>query len=422
MKIILAHPGQQHSFHLASALKKAGMLCCYVTTIYDKPTRFSRWLKGMLPAAERRRANRRCNPDLEPGDVVQIGALRGAVEAAVYRLNHGRELYRFVQRRNADYFGRRLAKLACRLSADAVILYDSTATACFEALARKRPETLRILDVSSCARPYKRQLFDAEIARSGHDDLRRENAALWSDRLLERHWTELKLTDAFLVPSGFVRESLLRCGVEPSKIHILPYGANVSEPMEREAPDPDDPIRFLFVGGVNANKGIPLLLEAFAALPKGAAELRLTGRYDPDAWFVKRAGETPGVILTGGVPHERMRDVYKTADVFVLPSLTEGLSLAGVEAMACALPILCTDHTGVNDYVKNGESGFVVPAGDVSALADRLRWFLEHRELLPRMGQAARAAVSGLSWTQYEQNAAKIITQILASKRGNVDA
>ena len=422
MRVIVAHPGRQHSFRLASALKKAGMLDLYVTTFYDKSDSAGRVFKHLLPSGLRKQAEHRHNPDLSDSEVRQLCTLGGVLEAAVYRLNHGKNMYRFLQRRNADRFGKKLSRLACARQADAVILYDSTATACFEALARKRPETLRILDVSSCARPYKRQLFDAEIARSGHDDLRRENAALWSDRLLERHWTELKLTDAFLVPSGFVRESLVQCGVDPSRIYVLPYGANVSEPMEREAPDPDDPIRFLFVGGVNANKGIPLLLEAFAALPKGAAELRLTGRYDPDAWFVKRAGETPGVILTGGVPHERMRDVYKTADVFVLPSLTEGLSLAGVEAMACALPILCTEHTGVNDYVKNGESGFVVPAGDVNALADRLRWFLEHRELLPRMGQAARAAVSGLSWTQYEQNAAKIIAQILASKRGNVDA
>ena len=421
MKVIVAHPGRQHSFRLASALKKAGMLDRYVTTIYDKPTQVNRTVKALLPAAEKARATRRSNPDLDPEEVVQIGALRGAIEAAVYRLDHGRDAYRFVQRRNADFFGKRLARLACSRQADAVVLYDSTATACFEALRRLRPETARILDVSSCARPYKKQLFDEEILRSGHDDLRRENAALWSERLMERHREELRLADAFLVPSSFVRESLVCCGVDEEKIFTVPYGANVSDTMVRKPPAEGEPVRILFVGGVNANKGVPLLVEAFAELPEGAATLTFAGRYDAEAWFVRQARSVNGITLLGAVPHERMREIYAAADVFVLPSLTEGLSQAGIEAMACALPILCTDHTGVNDYVSNGESGFVVPAGDVSALAEKLRWFIDHRERLPQMGSAAREAVMDLTWEQYDQNAAEAVAKILRDKRGGAN-
>lgn len=413
MKVIVAHPGQQHSFRLASALKKAGMLDRHVTTIYDKPTPVNRALKALLPASERARAEARRNPDLADDEVVCLGTLRGVVEAAAYRLDHGRDVYRFVQRRNADAFGRRLARLACARQADAVVLYDSTASACFETLRRLRPETVRILDVSSCARPFKKELFDAELARSGHDDLRRENSALWSERLLERHRAELRLADAFLVPSQFVRESLVRCGVDERRIFTVPYGANVSDAITRAAPAAGEPVRFLFVGGVNANKGVPLLLEAFAALPEGAATLTLTGRYDPDAWFVRQARAMKGVTLTGAVPHERMREVYAQADVFVLPSLTEGLSQAGVEAMSCALPIVCTANTGVNDYVRDGVSGFVIPAGDPQALADKLQWCVDHRDRLPEMGGAARAAVSGLTWEAYEKKAAEAVQMIV---------
>ena len=421
MKVIVAHPGRQHSFRLASALKKAGMLDVYATTFYDKDTCANRAFRAMLPAALRSRADHRRNPDLADSEVVTIGAPGGVVEAAVYRLDHGRDLYRFVQRRNADRFGRKLAKLACARQADAVVLYDSTASACFRALQRLRPETVRILDVSSCARPYKKQLFDAEIARSGHDDLRRENGALWSGRLMERHREELRLADAFLVPSSFVRESLMRCGVDGERIFTVPYGANVTDAIARKAPASGQPVRFLFVGGVNANKGMALLLDAFAALPEGAATLTLTGRYDPDAWFVRRARSMEGVTLTGAVPPERMRETYAAADVFVLPSLTEGLSQAGVEAMACALPIVCTDHTGVNDCVRDGVSGFVIPAGDPQALAEKLQWCVDHRERLPEMGAAAGAAVSGLTWEAYEKRAAAAIDEILKRRRGRAD-
>lgn len=421
MRIIVAHPGRQHSFRLASALKKAGMLDLYVTTFYDKSDFVGRAFKRMLPASLRKHADYRRNPDLADSEVRRLCTLGGIVEAAIYRMDHGRDFYRFVQRRNADRFGRKLARLARARQADAVVLYDSTASACFRALRRLRPETARILDVSSCARPYKKELFETEISRSGHDDLKRENGALWSERLLERHREELRLADAFLVPSSFVRESLERCGVDPARIFTVPYGANVSDPVSHTAPADDAPVRFLFVGGLNANKGVPLLLEAFAALPEGSATLTLTGRYDPEAWFVRQAREMEDVTLTGAVLHERMREVYSQADVFVLPSITEGLSQAGVEAMACALPILCTDHTGVNDYVCDGENGFVVPAGDAASLTDKLRWFIEHRDRLPEMGAAARAAVSGLTWENYEKNAALVIMEILERKRGNAD-
>lgn len=422
MKVIVAHPGRQHSFRLASALKKAGMLDLYVTTFYDKNTPANRAFRAVLPAALRRRADHRRNPDLEDGEVRQLCALGGIAEAAVYRLDHGHDAYRFLQRHNADRFGRKLAKLAAARQADAVVLYDSTATACFESLRRLRPETVRILDVSSCARPYKKQLFDAEIARSGHDDLRCENGALWSERLMERHREELRLADAFLVPSSFVRESLVRCGVDEARIFTVPYGANVSDAaIARKTPAEGEPVRFLFVGGVNANKGIPLLLEAFRSLPAGAAALTLTGWYDPDAWFVREARNIPGVTLTGAVPPERMREAYAAADVFVLPSITEGLSLAGVEAMACGLPILCTAHTGVNDFVRDSESGFVVTAGDADALREKLAWFLDHRDRLPEMGDASRAAVRGLTWEAYEKRVSETILAIIRRERGNAN-
>ena len=421
MKVIVAHPGRQHSFRLASALKKAGMLDCYATTYYDKQTCVNRLLRFLLPASLRKRADHRRSADLEDDEVLQINPLGGMIEAAVYRLDHGRDLYRWVQRRNADHFGKKVARAACARQADAVVLYDSTATACFDALERLRPDIVRILDVSSCARPYKKQLFEAEIARSGHEDLRRENGALWSERLMQRHWKELKLTDAFLVPSSFVRQSLMRCGIDEARIFTAPYGANLSDPIEREPPRPGTPVRFLFVGGLNANKGVPLLLDVFAALPSGAATLTLTGRYDPEAWFVQQAKTIPGVTLTGAVLPEQMIEAYAQADVFVLPSLTEGLSLAGVEAMSCALPIICTDHTGVNDYVEDGVSGFVIPAGDPSALLDRMLWCVAHPERLSEMSAAARTAVQGLTWEHYSQNASNAILEIVNQSRGDAN-
>ncbi|MBQ6540035.1 MAG: glycosyltransferase family 4 protein [Oscillospiraceae bacterium] len=421
MKVIAAHPGKQHSYRLASALKKNGMLECYVTTIYSKSSSRSGFIRKLMPSQDQKRILARRNPDLEDDEVVTIGSFRGMLEAVIYRLDHGRDLYRFVQRLNADRFGKKLAKLAARRSADAVVLYDSTATACFRELKKHNPEIVRVLDVSIGARPDRKKIYEAEIARSGKEDFRREDSALWNERHMRRHWEELELTDFFLSPSSFVDGSLVRCGVDSSRIYRVPYGANVQSTVTHSAPSAGEPVRFLFVGTANYRKGIPVLLEALRMLPQDAFTVTLTGRYDPDSWYIKEAREMPNVTFTGAVLPAEMKKLYENADVFLLPSFTEGLSLAGVEAMACALPIICTENTGVNDYVREGENGFVIPAGDVEALADRMRWCIAHRGALSSMGAAARDAVRNLTWDKYEKNVTDAIRDMYDRKKGTAD-
>lgn len=395
------------------------MLDLYVTTFYDKQTFWGRILKTMLPKEYRKRASGRRNPDLDDDDVLTISTFGGMLEAMIYRINHGRKIYRIIQHWNSDRFGKRLADVAKKHNADAVVLYDSTAAECFERLRIHSPETLRILDVSIGVRPYQKKIFTAETIRTGRADLRIEKGALWNEQSMRRYQRELELADAFLAPSVFVQDSLSFTGISSDKIFIVPYGANLHSEIERPTPLSNDPISFLFVGRVSANKGIPLLVEALRLIPPDQVRLTITGQYDPRSWFVREAKNMQNVRFTGIVLPQEMKEIYEQADVFVLPSFAEGMSLAGLEAMACALPIICTTNTGVNDYVVDGESGFVIPAGDPDALVEKLQWCIAHRDRLVAMGNAAREAVRGLTWSAYETNAAAAIRMIIEKGRGN---
>lgn len=415
-KVIVAHPGRQHSFHLATALYKAGVLSCYVTTIYDKNSCFSLQLaKRFLSANNRSRLKGRKMPLVPDKKVVLFDTFRGYIETILARIDKGKTFYRAVHRKNADHFGRKVARLAMETNADAVILYDTNARMCFEILAEKAPQIKRIMDVSIAERHYMKKIYEREIQASGHDDLRRENKYMWNQRMMDRDLREIQITQYFLAGSEFVKQSLIDCGVADEKVYLLPYGANVSSALDRTAKGCGEKIHFLFVGQVSYRKGITTLIDAVARFPADKVDLTIVGAFSKNAWFVKEGDKHRNICFTGHVTIDQMQAIYEQADVFVIDSFAEGMAQVGLEAMACGLPIICSFNSGLSEVVCDGVNGFVIPCGDVSALYDKMLWFVERRNQIRVMGDAARESAKDYTWERYEVKAAGIISDIAAA-------
>lgn len=114
---------------------------------------------------------------------------------------------------------------------------------------------------------------------------------------------------------------------------------------------------------------------------------------------VKTLSEYCRCHLLGEVPNERMPDLYRVADIVVLPSLQEATSISGLEAMSSALPIVGSDVGGVPEIVRDGENGLIFPSGDVGSLADALTKLIENRSLRKEMGREGRCrAEREFSW------------------------
>jgi len=166
---------------------------------------------------------------------------------------------------------------------------------------------------------------------------------------------------------SFIRDD----GVDPGKLHPVGAGVNLAHIRNVEGKSYEHP-RFLFVGVELDRKGGEYLLEAFrrvrAELPD--AELTLVG---PQV-----ASSPPGVRCVGYISKrdpeglERLLDEYERASVFVLPSLYEPFGIAFAEAMAHRLPCIGTNICAMPEIIGDGVTGFVVPARDAKALADRM--------------------------------------------------
>ena len=205
-----------------------------------------------------------------------------------------------------------------------------------------------------------------------------------------------KQATAIVAISKAVHEELLHEGYDPGKIVDLPNGVPVPSspwnrrPIWREAP------RAVFVGRLAVEKDLPTLIRAWAIVRRElpSAVLTLVGD-GPEREALKALIAELGLIgaveLTGAMsdPTSSLRD----ADLFVLPSREEGMSIALLEAMALGLPVVATAIPGNRKLVADFKHGRLVPPGDVGFLAQTIRDQWSNFDRAIHMGRAARSLV-----------------------------
>ena len=214
-----------------------------------------------------------------------------------------------------------------------------------------------------------------------------------------RELAELALADLLLAQNRFSVRLLRELGVPAERILLLPLGADLERFRPRAGERRPGPLRVLFVGHQSAAKGLPVLLEAWRRLAPREAELLLVGpQVDASGPQIHRRYAGCFTDL-GRRPHGELPALYADADLFVMPSPFEGGPLVVLEAMASGLPCLVSDAAA--SVVEQEESGLIVPADDVEALAAGLARLLDDAALRARLGAAARAAAADYGWDSH---------------------
>lgn len=154
---------------------------------------------------------------------------------------------------------------------------------------------------------------------------------------------------------------------------------------------------FLYVGGGFERKGVPRLLQAFAAMAGREAHLLVVGAdrsLKAMSRFAASLGIAERVVFTG--PQQDVRPYYGAADAFVLPTLYDPMPNAALEALACGLPTVTTPSCGIAARIRSGENGYVGDALDIPLLTRHLDLLAEPGRAAA-MREAARASVADLS-------------------------
>ena len=141
------------------------------------------------------------------------------------------------------------------------------------------------------------------------------------------------------------------------------------------APRPKDrPLTVINTGQLSLRKGTPYLLEAYRLVRREepSARLLLTRSIRNDVEpILSRYGDLP-LEWAPGLPHAQLAERLRSADVFVMPSLEEGMVRTALEALACGLQVVLTPNTGTSDFVQPGVNGEIVPIRDPKATAEAI--------------------------------------------------
>ncbi len=237
--------------------------------------------------------------------------------------------------------------------------------------------------------------------------------ALVALRLYQRwrapaRWADaLPHISALIAVSAEVGEELVRVlHAPPAKVQVIPNGVDVA----RFAPDPDlrmevrrrlglseEAIVLIGVGRLDREKGYHQIVELLARMDDARLHFLLAGKGREAPRLRKQArrlGVAKRIHLLGFVPHQELPGYYNAADLFVMPTLCrEGFPLAIVEAMACSLPVIANDSGGISMAVREGETGYLLPMGDMRAFRASLEALVARPALRREIGARARREV-----------------------------
>ncbi|RQZ29353.1 glycosyltransferase family 1 protein [Burkholderia sp. Bp9090] len=272
----------------------------------------------------------------------------------------------------------------------------------------KREGSIIIGEVVNTHPIYRDNILTMEENKRGLPHVNRINRQ--QKRLIE----ELEMYDCVLAPSAIVRDSFIQQGVSASKIKVIPYAANVKRfhPLNQRE-NSKDRFDILCVGQINLRKGQLYLLEAVKQLNNKRFHVTLIGKIDPQIKFLLE----PYRHLFTHIPHvdnAQLNEHYNSADLFVLPSLEEGLAVVLCEALATGLPIVATRESGAAEIIEHNRSGKIIPAASTTELANAIDEMASAPERLREFSrQASLAATDNHNWNQYVEKLVGVYSECL---------
>jgi len=223
-------------------------------------------------------------------------------------------------------------------------------------------------------------------------DWARAPSAYW-DRWRE----ECAIADTIVVNSPWAREGLVEAGIEATKIAVVPLayeGTAKSTPKTYpERFSRERPLRVLFLGSIVIRKGVAELLEAARRLADAPVEFHFVGR--EAIVFPADAARDPMIIRHGPASRGDVVASYANADLFILPSLSDGFGLTQIEARANRLPVIASRRCG--DVVRDGVDGLLLDEVSGEAIERAVRGYLDSPRSLAAQSETAEEDVDRFS-------------------------
>ena len=410
IKIIVFHPMQQHSYKTAIAVKEAGYLYEYWTSVYFSPEKLLyKILSLVIGKSNVKRMRNRANEDLTPY-VRTCSTFLGLIFILAGRVTKSRKVTTKLQVLLSQKMGRKVARMAIKNGINFVIAYDTWAHGLINELERKKSSIKVIVDFSSLyaeeiVHTIEKDILLHETSRDSYLELMEKYKPCY----MSLYRTEIEKAHYFLSASTVVDRSLTKYGVKKECIFRGTYGTYFRRQDSKKRTDCER-IRFIYIGRLSYAKGVHYLIKAFLGLNRNDYKLLLIGS-DVDGF--KNQINCENIEFVGMVHHDEIPHYLSQADIAISASLFDGFSLALLESAAYNLPIICTDNTGISDYVIDGVNGYKVDSCDEVDLQNAILKVLNQKKDVDLMSIKAGDIVERLTWENYNSEIKKAIQKII---------
>jgi len=372
--------GAREHYVLSRELHRRGLLRALVTDAWAPPES----LAARLPGELGRRLAERYHAGLADANVVRFtGAL--AWFELLQRLR-GRDGWELLLARNRWFEAQ-----AARALREGDLLGERPVVFAYSYAARDIFRSARAAGCETVLGQIDPAIAEEDIVAEAvdrHADL----APRWQ-RAPARYWQiwreECELADRIIVNSEWAREGLLRAGISAEKLRVVPLAyAPVAQRAVRAVParfDAARPLRILFLGSFILRKGAAELLEAVRDLHDLPVEFHIVGGTDLTISDAERSN--PQLKFHGPVPRQQTHAHFAAADLFLLPTLSDGFGLTLLEALSHGLPVITSRHCG--DVVRDGRDGIILDEVSGAAIADVIRRLLARPSDVSSLSAAA---------------------------------
>ena len=414
MRIVHAYPGASpHSLEIAQALQERGWLECDFTTLAYLPKHpFDSCLMALAAALGWNRvcteACRRWH-DMPFGGRVARYPWWEVVRVTADRLQLGAVTKDKLWERGSLAYDRWVAR-KLRFGIDAVIGYEHS---CLHTFRRARELGIRTIYNMNAPHPaVTEQLITEgtppELACDGPGA--QYFRGVFSKRLAHKD-REFANADYVIANSQFTADSLRSRGFPEDRIAIVPLGA--PEPSQLRYPIASrDKMVFLFAGRVSVRKGCHLLLKAWDIARPQNSELWFAGGWDLPA--PSASLRNLGVRALANLSRKDLYACYAQADVLFFPTLCDGFGVVVTEAFAHGLPVVTTLAAGAAQLIREGENGFLIPPGDVTALANAITHCAKAPNWVRGMRMAARATAVARPWAAFRKEYTEVLLRLVS--------
>ena len=401
MKILVYHPtGNENVRALLRALKKSDMLHSFHTTIaVFESSWYYRFLRGKLSRFKRRTCDSNIKKQTKLYPFLELLMFAGVKRFKGKEITSG-----YINLTLAGKVARGMTNVANQV--DGVYCYPHGALQIFET-AKKigikcfyEQTTAYYKEVKSIIEQEKKENPDwAGTIKMFNVD----------EDILKRSDCELDICDNIIVPSSYVKETLIKYGYEDSKIQVIVYGFPTVH-YKNYQQKRGNKLKALFVGNISQLKGISYLFEAIEQV-KDIVDLTLVGSISINNNILLK--ELKKHDYKGCLIHSEVLKEMQKADVLIFPTLSDGYGLVINEAMSQGTPVITTPCSGGPDVIVDNVNGWIIPVASVAPIVKLLKELYANPQILQEVGINASKTAQNRPWSVFEKEVATFINKEL---------